>query len=75
MPGKTTIHYLEPRFDLDGKVLYFLSRSSDRRHPPKFISPEDVPDPKAGAGYFECERVRRGPWIRLVPIRRSPGPG
>jgi hypothetical protein len=70
MPQPIRTLYLEPRSDLEGRVLYFLTHSTDRRHPPHFVRPDDVPEPEKGAGFFECQRVREGPWMRLKLLRR-----
>jgi hypothetical protein len=74
MPSQTSIRYLEMRTDHDGEPLYFIIPSGDRRHPPKFIQPDDIPDPQNGPGWFECERVRRGPWLGWRALRRVETP-
>jgi hypothetical protein len=32
-----------------------------------------VPDPWNGAGLFECERIRKGPWLKWRALRRVTG--
>ena len=74
MPIPTRVLHLEPRHDLEGRTIYFLIPSGDRRKPPQFIDIEDVPDPWNGAGWFECERIRKGPWLKWRALRRvDPG--
>jgi hypothetical protein len=62
--------YLEPSADLEGRTLYFKTKSSDRRHRPEFLRPDEVPEPEKGAGWFECRRARIGPWMSWKVLRR-----
>lgn len=64
-----TLH-LEPRFDLEGQVLYFLTSGGCRRNLPSFMAPDEVPEPEKGAGWFECQRARIGPWMGWKVLRR-----
>ena len=65
---------LERRTDGEGRTLYFMIPSSDRRKPPAFVDPEDVPPFEGAAAWFEVERVRRGPWLKWRAVRRVEGP-
>jgi hypothetical protein len=70
MPRRTTIKRLEPSYDRDGRLLFFMTGKPDRRAPPDFLNPEEVPEPEKGAGWFECERARVGPWMKWKALRR-----
>jgi hypothetical protein len=70
MPKPTTIKHLEPSYDRDGRLLYFMTGKPDRRAPPDFLRPEEVPEPEKGAGWFECDRARSGPWMKWRALRR-----
>ena len=50
MPPPIRIKFLEPRHDLEGRVLYFIIGKPDRRAPPDYLGPEQVPEPEKGAG-------------------------
>jgi len=72
MANPIRIKRLEPRYDLEGRLLFFVTLQSDRRAPPEFLNPEDVPEPEKGAGLFECQRARVGPWVKWRALRRAP---
>lgn len=75
----TKIARLERRTDGVGRTLYFMIPSSDRRKPPAFLDPEDVPAFEGEAAWFEVAQVRRGPWLKWRAVRRveepAPPPG
>lgn len=64
---KTRICRLERREDLDGKTLYFMIPSSDRRKRPRFFLPADVPDFDGDVADFEFD-VSRKNWRPLRQI-------
>jgi len=66
--------YLYPRYDLEGRVLFFMTGTPDRKSPPDFLAPEQVPEPEKGGGWFECRRARIGPWMSWIVLRRVEEP-
>lgn len=70
MPTSTIVARLERKTDLEGRTIYFMLPSSDRRKPPAFVEPEDVPAFDGDAAWFELERVKRGPWLKWRAIRK-----
>jgi hypothetical protein len=70
MPKPTTIKLLEPSYDRDGRLLYFMTATPDRCAPPEFLRPAEVPEPEKGPGWFECQRARVGPWVKWKALRR-----
>lgn len=73
MPARK-IARLERRTDGAGRTLYFLVPSSDRRKPPAFLDPEDVPAFEGEAAWFELLQVRRGPWLKWRAVRQVDAP-
>ena len=73
MAKTVSIKYLERVADSDGKTLYFRTAIGSKRSPTSFVDREDIPDPEAGSGWFECERAQRGPWLKWRAIRRVEG--
>jgi hypothetical protein len=55
-----------------GKTLFFRTAGGDRRHPAKFLRPEDVPEFDGEEAWFECERPPRCRWraVRLIADRK-----
>lgn len=74
MPAHKTIARLERRTDLQGRTIYFMLPSSDRRKPPAFVEPADVPPFDGDAAWFELERVKSGPWLKWRAIRKLDRP-
>ena len=44
-----------------GYTLYFVSEGGDRRHPPHFFQPDEVPEFEGESALFECV-WRDGRW-------------
>ena len=65
---------LERRLDHEGRTLYFIIATSDRRRRPTFLEPENVPDFPGDSAWFEVERVKKGPWLSWRAIRRVDPP-
>ena len=64
MAARVRLKYLRPSHDRDGRLLSFMTGTPDRRAPPDFLTPDEVPEPEKGAGWFECQRARVGPWMK-----------
>jgi len=52
---RTHIYRVERRTDRDGKILFFIIPSSDRRRSSKFFDPEEAPAIEGRAARFEIE--------------------
>ena len=65
--------YLYARYS-EGRVIFFMTGKPDRKCPPDFLRPEQVPEPEKGDGWFECRRTRIGPWMSWTVLRRVEEP-
>jgi hypothetical protein len=59
--------------DAGGGTLHFHTRGADRRHPPHFFGPDEVPEFEGDSAWFECER-RGGRWRILRRVDESGAP-
>jgi hypothetical protein len=53
-----------------GHTLFFHTEGADRRHPPQFFQPHEVPEFEGVEAWFECEK-RGGRWRILRPAQPS----
>ena len=53
-----------------GATMFFQTESGDRRHPPHFFQPEDVPAFQGESATFECEQ-RNGRWLIVSRVGRD----
>lgn len=74
MTRKTELKYLRRQSDRDGHTMHFVIDSTTRRRPPSFVDYEDVDRPELGSGWFECERFKKGPWMKWRALRRVEKP-
>jgi hypothetical protein len=53
--------------DAGGESLFFVIPSSDRRYPPTFFRPGEVPEFGGESAWFEMQRIK-GRWLLLRQV-------
>jgi hypothetical protein len=74
MPKTTVVRRLQRITNHDGGTLHFMIASSDRRHPPQFISSDQVPAFEGREGWFELEKIHAKPWPFWKVLRQVEAP-
>lgn len=74
MPQSIIVRCLTRVTDLEGRTLNFMIPSSDRRHPPQFIPPGQVPDFEGKEAWFELQKLHIKPWSTWKVVRQVDKP-